>query len=334
MQALNAAASTAIAYEKANRDGRPDLLYSIDQFSVLDGLVHLRGWAFVPGARVDSVEICFPSGAKFAVASYGQASADVAAVHGADAAQVRFDEAILANQPLIDVPSAWLVIGVEGLPPAVIKNLGAPRPHDPGEQIHNEFIGLLTKRPNGHLLEIGSRPRFGGGRKNYVPAGWSYTGLDIQAGENVDVVGDAHKLSRLFPTTRFDAVASFSVLEHLMMPWKFVVELNKVLNPGAVGFMQCHQCWPIHERPWDFWRVSDTAWASLLNRPTGFEIHRTALGEAAFVVPERLHAATNFGADAAGFLTSSVIFRKVGDTKLDWPVDIEDITDTRYPTSE
>ncbi len=68
-----------------------------------------------------------------------------------------------------------------------------------------------------------------------VPKGWDYVGMDIREGANVDRVGDAHELSSVFPDQKFDGVMSFSVVEHLLMPWKVVIELNHVLNTGAVG---------------------------------------------------------------------------------------------------
>ena len=45
-----------------------------------------------------------------------------------------------------------------------------------------------------------------------------YVGFDIARGPNVDVVGDAHELSRHFPADHFDAVFALSVFEHLAMP--------------------------------------------------------------------------------------------------------------------
>jgi len=154
------------------------------------------------------------------------------------------------------------------------------------------------------------------------------------AGPNVDQIGDAHELSIIFPLKRFDAVMSLSVLEHLLMPWKFVIELNRVLNIGAIGLFTTHQCWPVHDAPWDFWRFSDRSWTSLLNRFTGFEIIETAMGEPAFVVAQRCHTVTNFGFHQGGFLASNVLFRKVSETTLTWPVGLTDILSSSYPKGE
>jgi hypothetical protein len=299
------------------------LLCAIDRFSFFQGHVHIAGWAVAPGQRVEGLELRFPSGAGFALRSYGQASSDVAAVHGAEAAHVRFDEMIAIDQPQQDVPAARLVVAIAGHAPAIVSDFGMPGREDPGVRIQHAFAALIRSRPAGRLLEIGSRARSGVTRRDLAPEGWSYTGLDAVAGDNVDVVGDAHALSRLFSPASFDAVAAYSVIEHLLMPWKFAVELNRVLSPGAVGLITTHQCWPLHDTPADYWRFSDTAWAALFNRATGYEILQTALGSPTLVVPIRCNPFTNFGGPPASFLASSVLFRKSGETTLDWPVEVD-----------
>jgi len=55
------------------------------------------------------------------------------------------------------------------------------------------------------------------------------------------------------------------------------------------------------------------------------------MGEPAFIVPNICHPAVNFFEKPSGFLASSVIFKKMGETNLDWPVNLNDIIDTHYP---
>jgi hypothetical protein len=214
--------------------------------------------------------------------------------------------------------------------PVLLTNMGSPTA-DPAHALYPRFLEELRQRSVGHILEVGARARSGITRREAIPAGWRYTGLDVVNGPNVDVVGDAHQLSRLFPEQHFDAIMTFSTLEHLMMPWKFAIELNKALTHGAIGLFFTHHTWPLHEVPWDFWRFSDEAWKAILNRATGFEIIAAALGEPAHVVPQQLHAATNFGDAHVGYMAASVLFRKIGNTVLEWPVEIADITTTTYP---
>jgi hypothetical protein len=78
---------------------------------------------------------------------------------------------------------------------------------------------------------------------------------------------------------------SLSVFEHLAMPWKVAVEMAKVMAPGAVAYIQTHQTYPIHDAPWDYWRMSKDAWPALFNRSTGFEILDIGEAEPAFIVP-------------------------------------------------
>lgn len=307
-------------------------LFSIDRFSLFKRVVAVSGWAFGEEAPITHMTLRFPGGRSYPVGAPGLPSPDVAAGHGAKASRCRFDVQVVVDDPDVDLLAADLQFHTaEGAYSA--GSLSQPTLVETTHWLTEEFHGLLGGKPAGRYLEIGSRARSGIVRRSLAPEGWSYTGLDVMAGDNVDVVGDAHRLSKLFPDRRFDAVSAFSVLEHIMMPWKFAIELNRVLNVGAVGLFTTHQCWPIHDAPWDFWRFSDTAWAALLNPKTGFEILHTALGEPAYVVPGRCHAVTNFGDATGGYLSSAVLFRKTGETVLDWPVELEDITDTAYPTT-
>jgi SAM-dependent methyltransferase len=116
-----------------------------------------------------------------------------------------------------------------------------------------------------------------------------YTGLDIVRGENVDIVGDAHSLSAHFPEESFDALYSVSTFEHLAMPWKVALEVNRVLRHGGLAYFVTHQALGMHETPWDFWRFSDTSWNSLFNCYTGFRVLDTFLGNPMMLVPHIYH---------------------------------------------
>ncbi len=155
---------------------------------------------------------------------------------------------------------------------------------DPGHRAFLKFVELAGALKTGKILEIGSRARSGTIYRSFIPGAVSYTGFDIKAGVNVDVVGDAHALSAYFGAETFDAAYSIATFEHLMMPWKVAVELNKIMKVGGVVFIGSHQTFPLHEEPWDFWRFSDAGWRALFNKFTGFEIIDTSMGERAYVV--------------------------------------------------
>lgn len=299
--------------------------YAIDVFAPFMGNLVIRGWVAAPkGTRLE-----LKVGDKvWALTSFGLPSPDVALVHpGMD--QVRFEETVAIGEFQGVIHQAVLVVRPPDGEAAEIFDLASVLDHARHRQVI--FAEELSKRPPGSLLELGSRARSGIVNTAIVPTGWDYVGLDIHEGENVDVVGDAHELSSLFPERRFDAVMSFSVVEHLLMPWKVVIELNRVMNIGAIGLFTTHQAWPLHDAPWDFWRFSKESWAALFNAATGFEIVGAEVGEPGYVVPQRCHAATNFGEQPV-YLSSVVMFRKTRETSLRWDVTTSDVVSTAYPS--
>lgn len=202
---------------------------------------------------------------------------------------------------------------------------------DPAAALFHRFGQELAARPPGKLLEIGSRARSGNEYKHIVPPGWEYVGFDLVEGPNVDVVGDAHELAAAVGDQRFDAVLSVSVFEHLLMPWKVVVEINRVLEPGGLVFITTHQSYPLHDEPWDFWRFSEKAWPGLFNAATGFEILGAAHGERATVVPWTANESTWTVDPHPAWLLSSVLARKTGEGTVSWPVDAAQLLLDAYP---
>jgi len=306
--------------------------YAIDVISILFDTMWLEGWLYSEHA-IATLELWGPglSDDRHVISSYGTInSQDVAQHLGSGANRVRFIEKLPINPINIDVNKLYLrVLYTDGTQESV-GTLAAPIGQNAGAML-GQFFDLLNQKTSGTLLEVGSRARSRITRRELVPPGWEYAGMDVMAGPNVDVVGDAHEISHLFPTESFDAVMSFSVLEHLLMPWKFIIELNHILKVGATGIFTTHQCWPVHDDPWDFWRFSDKAWTALLNPATGFEIIEASMGEPAFVVAQRAHSVTQFGRSQFGYLASNVMFRKTTTTKLKWPVRLREIVDTHYP---
>lgn len=192
------------------------------------------------------------------------------------------------------------------------------------------FMERISAIPNARMLDIGGRARSKVDRSLEFP-NVDVTVLDVLPGDNVDVVADAHELSRHLPAESFDAFYSVSVFEHLLMPWKVAVEINRVLKPGGFGLISTHQTLGLHDMPWDFWRFSDTAWDGLFNAHTGFKITDRVMDSAQFVLPfiyrpNKVHAERS-----AGFEASAVIVEKIGPCRLDWPLNVAAVTDSAYP---
>ena len=194
----------------------------------------------------------------------------------------------------------------------------------------NAFVAANPgRRPR--LMDLGGR-RFIGGTYADDLAQCDVTVFDIVADDRVDVVGDAHEMGKYFPPEHFDFIMSASVFEHLLMPWKAVLELNKVMRTGGFCYVHTHQTLGMHELPWDFWRYSDTVWPALFNARTGFEIVATGLGQFMQLVTvgwnERYRGAENSG----GFECSAVLVRKIGPSTLTWDVGLDELIATHYPS--
>lgn len=131
-------------------------------------------------------------------------------------------------------------------------------------------------RPGFRILEIGSREVAGGppmrGRLTHA----DYVGFDYYPGPNVDVAGDAHRLSDLVQGP-FDVVYSTAVFEHLAMPWVVAEEIARVLKPGGLLFVETHFSYSSHERPWHFFQFSDMGLRALFSPALGFECVEAAM---------------------------------------------------------
>lgn len=182
-------------------------------------------------------------------------------------------------------------------------------------------------------IELGSRARSGVVRKDRFPSRVNYVGFDIKAGVNVDVVGDAHELSKHFEADTFDYALSISVWEHLAMPWKVTIGLNKVMKTGGLALICSHQTWPAHEQPWDFFRFSDDSWNALFCEESGFEVVSTGMGfpaitACATMVPYLQDQMLEWN---YGYLASAALVRKVAATKLIWSAETKEVVQGGYP---
>jgi hypothetical protein len=193
-----------------------------------------------------------------------------------------------------------------------------------------------VNRGQGKVLELGSRQVCAGGQsKRSLFPDCSYVGFDYYGDANTDVVGDAHELSKFFGS-EFNAVFSLAVLEHFAMPWVVAAEINKVLKVGGLTFHSTHFAFPLHERPWDFWRYTDQALRILFSPPLGFEVIRCD-----FDTPARMHP--DIPRDDLMHLPMepvwigiSVLARKIADidaTKFVWSASVADCLgpDSFYP---
>lgn len=135
-----------------------------------------------------------------------------------------------------------------------------------------EWVRSVGANKNLRVLEIGSRSVISDALWKAVIPNCQYTGFDVLDGKNVDVVGDAHRLSDYFKPESFDLVISFAVFEHLAMPWVVAEEISKVLDVGGHLCVETHFSFSEHELPWHFFQFNSRALELLFCPELGFEI--------------------------------------------------------------
>jgi len=114
---------------------------------------------------------------------------------------------------------------------------------------------LKKHTPKGKVLEVGSRFINGSVKEYCTSVGLKYTGLDMIAGINVDVVGNAHDIKEIFKPESFDVVICFDTLEHDNKFWISVENMRWVLKKGGWLIMCTPSCaWSIHAWPNDYYR--------------------------------------------------------------------------------
>lgn len=135
-----------------------------------------------------------------------------------------------------------------------------------------EYIYNNWNKKGVRILEIGSREVTGKSEARARFCEAEYVGFDYYDGDNVDVIGDVHKLSSYFGEgEQFDLIFSSACFEHFAMPWVASAEIAKLLKVGGHVFVETHFSFTTHERPWNFFQFSDMALQVLFPPALGFE---------------------------------------------------------------
>lgn len=85
--------------------------------------------------------------------------------------------------------------------------------------------------------------------------------LDHRPRPDIDLIGDAHRLP--FGDATVDAIVCTEVLEHLLDPPAAAAEMIRVLKPGGRLVLTTRFCFPLHDRPADYWRFTSYTLARL-----------------------------------------------------------------------
>ncbi len=126
------------------------------------------------------------------------------------------------------------------------------------------------------VLEVGSksyhvqdtyRPLFGDEQ-------FRYTGLDLEAGPNVDLVPAKGAVWDELERESVDLVVSGQTFEHNPFFWVTFAEMARVLSPGGFAVIVAPGAGNIHRYPYDCWRFYPDSWLGLCAF-TGLELVET-----------------------------------------------------------
>lgn len=137
-----------------------------------------------------------------------------------------------------------------------------------GTEVEALFRQALEGLTEPKVLELGTKRQHGVPTHHaaWLPAGATHVMSDIEDGEDVDVVADAHDLAP-FDDGSFDVFIAVSTWEHLARPWIAAEQAARVLRPGGLVYVATHQTFPIHGYPSDYFRFSDEAMKVLFGPP-------------------------------------------------------------------
>ncbi|MBQ6099355.1 MAG: class I SAM-dependent methyltransferase [Methanobrevibacter sp.] len=180
--------------------------------------------------------------------------------------------------------------------------------HSKMEWFKNTYLSNSNKLD---ILDVGSLD--GKGNYNYSDIfkeeNWTYTGLDFQAGHNVDtVVTDIYNWFEVEDNT-YDVVISGQLFEHLEFFWLTMSEIERVLKPGGYVCIIVPSSGPRHGG----------------NIPNCYLFYEDGLkAMAKYVNLEVLHASVDEREEAKPWNDACLVARKAGQLTTEDTKELED----------
>ena len=115
------------------------------------------------------------------------------------------------------------------------------------------------------ILDVGSFDKTGNYNYGQVlnEKNWTYTGLDLREGNNVDIIIENPYEWKELDKNSFDVVVTGQALEHVEFFWLTMEQINKVLKPGGLCCIIVPSTGPIHRNPLDCYRFNEDGVRSL-----------------------------------------------------------------------
>ena len=121
------------------------------------------------------------------------------------------------------------------------------------------------------IVDIGSADLNGSYRELFALPPWRYIGVDLAAGENVDVVLRDPYRWRELGSASMDVVVCGQTFEHTEFFWETMLEIARVLKPRGLCCIIAPSSGPEHRFPRDCWRIFADGFSAVA-RYAGLEV--------------------------------------------------------------
>jgi len=111
------------------------------------------------------------------------------------------------------------------------------------------------------ILDIGSFDKTGDYNYGLIlnEKKWTYHGLDLRAGNNIDIVVENPYHWDEIEDETYDLVVSGQAFEHIEFFWLTLEDFKRILKPGGLFFLIVPSTGPVHKNPYDCYRFNEDA---------------------------------------------------------------------------
>lgn len=124
------------------------------------------------------------------------------------------------------------------------------------------YLSPLAQTPL-RILDFGSQDINGSYRDLFARGPWSYVGLDMSPGKNVDIVVRDPYHWKEIPSGSIDVVVSGQAFEHVEYFWMTMLEIHRILKEGGLCCLIAPSAGFEHRYPVDCWRFYPDGFSAL-----------------------------------------------------------------------
>jgi len=139
------------------------------------------------------------------------------------------------------------------------------------QTILQEFVtNYLDINKKLSILDVGSLDVNGTYKESFNNPNWTYTGLDIVSGKNVDVISST-PYNWPISDNSYDVIISGQCMEHVEAPWLWTKEIERICKPNGIIFIIAPWTFKIHRYPVDCWRILPDGMSYIMTKHCGFK---------------------------------------------------------------